>query len=321
MADPNSDFSEYASTTIANYSKDMADNISDNIPLYAYLKEAGNVVPCDGGTQITEQLLYGDNATVKWYDGYEQLDVTPNDAVTTASFDWKQLNGNIVFNGKEVAINSGTSKRHDIIEARTQACEISLTNTLGAALFAVGTGSGGKEIGGLQAMVPTAYNTGIYGGINRATSTNAWWRSQLFDASDNSITLSTTEMVHGMNRAYLLGQRGMEAPDLVIMGATHYAFYEQQLQAQQRFADQKQGRAGFLAYKYKGADVIYDPNCYTTSTYFLNTKYIRLRPHTSRNFKVASQKFPTQQDATIIPIYWMGNVTCRNANMQILLNT
>jgi hypothetical protein len=64
MADPNSDFSEYASTTIANYSADMADNITNNIPLYAYLKSNGNVVTCDGGTQITEQLLYGDNTTV-----------------------------------------------------------------------------------------------------------------------------------------------------------------------------------------------------------------------------------------------------------------
>jgi hypothetical protein len=231
------------------------------------------------------------------------------------------MNGNIVFNGKEVAINSGTSKRHDIIDARTEACEISMTNTMGAALFATGTANGGKEIAGLQAMVPTAYNTGTYGGIDRSVTANAWWRSQLFDASDNSITLSTTEMNHGLNRAYMLGQRGLEAPDLVIMGATHYGFFEQQLQAQQRFADATKGRAGFLAYKYKGADVIYDPNCTTTSTYLLSTKYIRLRPHKTRNFKVAEQKVPTQQDATIIPIYWMGNMTCRNANLQILLNT
>jgi hypothetical protein len=321
MADPNSSFSEYASTTIANYSQDMADNISDNIPLYAYLKKNNNVVKCAGGTQITEQLLYGDNATVKWYDGYELLDVTPSDSVTTASFDWKQMNGNIVFNGREVAINAGTEKRHDIIEARTQACEITMTNTLGAAMFAAGTGSSGKEIGGLQAMVPTAYNTGTYGGINRATTSNAWWRSQLFDASDNSITLSATEMLHGLNRAHLLVSRGLEAPDLVIMGATHFGFFEAQLQANQRFTEPGMGKAGFLAYKYKGADVIYDPNCTTTSTYMLNTKYIRLRPHSTRNFKVAEQKVPTQQDATIIPIYWMGNITCRNANMQVLLNT
>jgi hypothetical protein len=321
MADPNSNFAGYASSTIAKYSETMADNISDNIPLYAYLKANKNVVKCDGGTTISEQLLYGDNATVKWYDGYETLDVTPSEAITSANFDWKQMNGNIVFNGKEVAINSGASKRHDIIEARTQACEITMTNLMGAALFSAGTGSGGKEIAGLQAMVPTAYNTGTYGGINRATSTNAFWRSQLFDASDNSITLSSTEMLHGLNRAHMLTSRGMESSDLIIMGATHFGFFEAQLQAQQRFVEQKKGVAGFLAYKYKNADVLYDPNCTTTSTYLLNTTYIRLRPHTTRNFKVAEQKAPTQQDATIIPIYWMGNLTCRNANMQALLNT
>jgi hypothetical protein len=321
MADPNSSFSEYASTAIANYSKTMADNISDDIPLYAYLKQNGNVVPCDGGTQITEQLLYGDDSTVKWYDGYELLDVTPNDHVTTASFDWKQLNGNVVFNGREIAINAGKSRRHDLIEARQKALEITLKNTLGAAMFALGTGSSGKEISGLQAMIPTTYNTGTYGGINRATAANAWWRSQLFDASDNSITLSATEMLHGLNRAHLLVSRGLEAPDLIIMGATHFGFFEAQLQANQRFTEPGKGKAGFLAYKYKGADVLYDPNCTTTSTYLLNTQYIRLRPHSTRNFKVAEQKMPTQQDATIIPTYWMGNITCMNANMQVLLNT
>lgn len=321
MADPNVEFSEYASTTIANYSKDMADNISDNIPLYAYLKANGNVVDCDGGLQITEQLLYGDNSTVKWYDGYEVLDVTPSDAVTTAAFDWKQMNGNIIFNGKEVAINAGESKRHDIIEARTEACEITMTNAMGVAMFATGTGSAGKEIAGLQAMVPTVYNSGTYGGINRATASNAWWRSQLFDASDNSITLSATEMLHALNRSHLLVARGMETTDLIVMGATHFGYYEAQLQANQRFIEPGKGRAGFLAYKYKNADVIYDPNCGTDSTYMLMTKYIRLRPHTTRNFKVAKQKAPTQQDATVIPIYWMGGMTCRNSNRQLLMNT
>jgi hypothetical protein len=55
-----------------------------------------------------------------------------------------------------------------------------MKNKMGAAVYADGTGSGGKEIGGLALLVPDAPTAGTVGGINRATW--AFWRSQKFGA-------------------------------------------------------------------------------------------------------------------------------------------
>ena len=65
MAGPNSSFTELASITIDNYSDELFDNITKNLPLLFYLKKAGNVgtTEVDGGLHILENLEYGDNAS------------------------------------------------------------------------------------------------------------------------------------------------------------------------------------------------------------------------------------------------------------------
>ena len=320
MTQPNSDFDELASTTIAEYQSELADNVTNHIPVYAYLKEHGGVKKVDGGTQILENMLYGDNNTVKWYDGYELLDVSASDAVTAANFAWKQLNGNVVFNGKEAMINEGRNKQIDLIEARTKQCEISLTNTMGAAIYAAGTESSGKIIGGLQALVAASPSTGVVGGINRATQ--SWWRNQAYDASDNSKVVDASTIQDLMNTTYRLCQRGADKPNLIIMGDTHYGYFETMANAKKLFTnDTSKAALSFSSYKFKGADVIYDPNATATYTYFLNLDYLRIRPHSKRNFNTAKDRMPVNQDATIIPIFWMGNLTSSNSSLQGILTS
>ena len=55
--------------------------------------------------------------------------------------------------------------------------------------------------------------------------------------------------------------------------------------------------------------------------YFLNTDYLRLRPHKDRNFKLIGDKerMAINQDAIYKIIGWAGNLTMNNAELQGVL--
>lgn len=65
MGQPNPNFDQLAAITIENYSKELADNVSANIPLLKLLDSMGNLKAdeLDGGTKILENLRYGSNAS------------------------------------------------------------------------------------------------------------------------------------------------------------------------------------------------------------------------------------------------------------------
>ena len=315
MAIPNSSFTELASVTLAKYSSKIFDNVTDHLPVLYYLKQAGNAgtVSVDGGTQILENLEYGENASFQWYSGYDVLSVTPSDVITSAAYDWKQCNANVIFNGREVAINSGKEKIFDLIQTKRKNAEKTITNNMGAALYYAGTESDGKAIGGLQLLVADAPTTGTVGGINRATQ--SWWRNQIYDLSVETVTISSSTILSSMNGLWRRCVRNSDQPKLVVMGDTYHGYWEAALQANQRFQEAKEANVGFVYQMYKGAKVLYDPNCADERLYMLNTDYLKLKSHKDVNMKVGVARHPTNQDATVIPISWMGNLTSSQSSV------
>ena len=67
------------------------------------LNENGNISTVTG-RQIVRELEYASNGTVGFYSGYETLDVSPSDVLTSATFDYKQMAADLLANisgGKE----------------------------------------------------------------------------------------------------------------------------------------------------------------------------------------------------------------------------
>lgn len=319
MTAPNSNFDQLAATTIAHYSSELADNVTNNIPFLMYLKKKGNLKSdsVSGGTKILENLRYAENGNFKWFNGFESLDVTPTDDFTAAEFEWKECNANIIFSQRQVAINSDSlEQQFDLIEGKTKSTEDTLTNNLGAALFYNNTENSGKSIGGLQHLVADDPTTGTVGNINRATSTNSFYRNQIYDFSTQGVTASAATIKSAMNSLYRLTSRNSDNVDLIIMGDTYHDYFETAMQAQQMFTKESSASVGFPVLSYKTAEVIYDPNCADERGYFLNLKYIALRAHKMINMKVDEARHPTNQMATVIPVCWMGNMTSSNPSLQ-----
>jgi hypothetical protein len=320
MTAPNSNFDQLAAITIARYSSELADNVTNNIPLLMFLKREGNLKSNEvgGGTKILENLRYADNASFKWFNGFEYLSVQPTDDFTAAEFEWKEANANVIFSQRQIAINSGSEEQQfDLIEGKTQSTEDTITNNLGAALFYSNTENDGKSIGGLQHLVADAPTTGTVGNINRATASNAFWRNQIYDFSTEAVTPSAGTMRGAMNALYRRCQRNSDIPGLIIFGDTYMGYFETGVQAQQMFTNSEDADIGFPVLRFKSKTrVIYDPNCSDTRGYFLNLKHIKLRAHSMINMKAEKPRHPSNQMATIIPICWMGNMTMSNASLQ-----
>jgi len=313
MASPN--LSEIVTTTLKNRSKSLADNVSNHNALLRRLRENGNTTTVTG-RDITRELEYADNGTVQFYSGYETLDVSPADVLSAAVFEYKQLAGNVTISGLEQIKNSGTEALINLLEARVNVLEKSMMNSLSTSLYSDGTGTSGKEVGGLQLLVADA-GTGTVGGIN--SSTYSFWQNVQTTATSSAF--STTNVQADMNNIYLQLVRGADSPDLIMAGTNAYKAFLGSLQAIQRVTSDGMVRSGFTSVQYLNSDVVFDSACNTNRMYFLNTDYLRLEVAASRNFVPGEAKMSVNQDALVTPMFWSGNLTCSNRALQGVIHT
>jgi hypothetical protein len=79
--------------------------------------------------------------------------------------------------------------------------------------------------------------------------------------------------------------------------------------------------AGFVTLKYKNADVLYDGNSGipVNHMYFINTNYFELVVHQDADLEVMDDMRPVNQDGSVTPILWMGNLVCSNRKLQAVI--
>lgn len=318
MASPN--LSEIITTTLRNRSGELADNVSKGNALLNRLKEKGGWKAASGRT-IVQELDYAENGTFMYYSGGEQLNIASSDVLSAAEFDWKQAACAVVATGLEVDVqNVGKEAVIDLLEARIKNAQRTMRNNICNGMYSDGTGTGGKQIGGLQLLAADAPTSGTVGGINRLNF--SFWRNQVYDASSDGGTAATAANIQTyMNAEYLECTRGADKPDLILADANYYKLFWGSLQAIQRITDSKMAEAGFQSVKFAGADVVYEDNTGMPSNhmYFLNTDYIFLRYAPKRLFKPLEKVQSINQDAMVQLITFAGNMTTSNASLQGVL--
>ena len=171
----------------------------------------------------------------------------------------------------------------------------------------------------------TASQTTAYAGITPATGTiTEFWRSY----SVGSATYPTNATIQGtMNTTWASLVRGADRPDLIIADNNYWGVYMSSLQAIQRFTDPSAANLGFPSIKFMDADVVldggiggyaYGPSGSHGTMYFLNTKYLKWRPHKDRNMVSLSpsRRYSVNQDAEVQILAWAGNLTCSGRKFQ-----
>lgn len=322
MPSPNATFTELVSTTFRKHGKTFADNVSRNNALYAFMMEKGNVEEESGGLTLVEPLDYNSNQTYQRYSGYDVLNVAASDVLTSAEFQWRQIAINVVASGLEKRINMGDSRIIALVKSRIKNAMRTFKNNFSFDMYSDGTLP--NQINGLQALVTDA-GTGTVGGID--SSTWSFWRNKVQSAAapiqgGGAVTVSATT-IEGqiMLPLWLELVRGDDQPDLIVSSNDYYSFFETSQVSLKRYASEVgggKGKAGFMALMYKKAKVIFDGGSGIPSSrmYFLNTDYLRMKVHPDANLSVLDEAKPYNQDASVVPVLWMGNMTVSNRALQ-----
>lgn len=298
-------------TTIENRSRKIADNVTNNNAVLKKLSLGNRIRTFSGGSKIIEELSFAENANAGWYTGYDLLPITAQDVIGAAEFNIRQAAVPVVISGLETLQNAGKEQMIDLMEARLGVAEATMANLIADGMYSDGTASSGKQLEGLEAAIPLANTTGTYGSIARATFT--FWQHQIQNAAD------TTTLQSDMNTLWAACIRGQDRPDLIMMDNTVWLAYIASLQAQQRFTSPTVGNLGFPTIKFMDCDVCLDGGIYdfsrtgaaTGTAYFLNSKYLKYRPHARRNMVPLSpnRRYSTNQDAEVQILAWAGNLT------------
>lgn len=319
MTSPNSTFTELVSTTFRKHRSSVKDNISNHNALYRYLVDGNRYRTEDGGLTIVCPLEYNTNGTYQRYSGYDLLNVQQSDVISAAEFQWMQIAMNVVSSGRELRINSGGSKIINLAKTKLKNAIKTFANNFSFDIYADGTLP--NQIGGLQALVADA-GTGTVGGIDSSSWT--FWQNTVQSAAaplqgGSSVTVSSTTIENDiMLPLWMELTRGDDKPNLIVSSNDYFRYFEASQVSLKRYASADMAKGGFMSLKYKSADVIFDggSGIPTAHMYFLNTDYIELVVHRDADLSIQDDMKPTNQDAAIVPIIWMGNMAVSNRKLQ-----
>ena len=321
MASPNATFTELVTTTFRKHKTTLTDNVTKNNALLAKLKKKGMITTTSGGLSIAIPLEYAENSTYQRYSGFDVLNTQQSDVMTAAEYQWRQIALNVVASGRELRINSGPERIINLAKARLKNAMHTFNNNFSSDIYS--SGALANQIGGLQALVADA-GTGTVGGIDSSTWT--FWKNTVQSAAaplqgGGAIAPGPTTMESLMLPLYMALVRGNDQPDLIVSSNEYFAFYEQSQTSIKRYTNDTTADGGFVSLKYKGCDVIFDGNSGIPAAhmYFLNTDYIGIEVHRDANLTINDEVSPYNQDAVVIPILWMGNMTVSNRALQGVL--
>ncbi len=326
-------FDSLLSTTWMNYRKKLYDNIFNACPFFYWLHANGRKKIHDGGERIVINLEYGKNTTIKsMTSGYDTIDTTPQDTITSAFYEWKEIAGSTTISNKDLAMNQGKSKIIDLLQSKANNTEMSMTEKLSEMILGAFTaGNGGHDLTPLNLLVkkdPTTSTT--IGGINQ--STYAWWRNKYKSSAATTFEGFIKEIAHLYNQCSKGGSKGKRsAPDMAVTDQYYYELYEAaaRAKAQIMLVNEPIANLGFGGNKYKAMTMMWDewlpdinsgtantdPDSYTwsqASALFLNSEFIELSICQGQDFVVGPFIQPENQKAKTSIIYMMGEVTTSN---------
>lgn len=334
------------STTLFNYRDTMVDNIFKDSAFLAYLRGSSAIIKQDGGERIAMPLMYGRNKTVKTYQNYETLDTTPQDGMTTAFYQWKELAGTISISRKEERQNSGESRLLGLLESKIKQAEMTIREVLNEQLVQ-GTVSSSTFVPGNDAkdFNPLGYflrklsgtNPTVGGNVGNISASatnddgNTWWIHRTSDfggGSDSGNDFSNNVTTYAglktnLHRMYNFCSRGSGgSPDLVIADQVTYETYNNALDTQVRYTNTQMADMGFETIKLRGATMLWDevvPDidngtiAITVGTaFFLNTNFYNLIIDTETDIVTTPFIEPENQTAKTAKILMMANTGISN---------
>lgn len=327
------------STTLMNSRPAIIDAIGkSNYFFYKMMKSDSWKLISSIGERAKITLMYELGAADS-YSGYDVVNTTPMDGITSAFFDWRQMAGSVSISGEEKKKNKGDNQIASLIEGKitqmtmgiqekfarcwAQGNGVNSATAVTAAYVSPVNGSSFIEPLGLQiAYDPTAALT--IGGIAQDTASNAWWRNKRKDSTSTTYAGFLKEMDNLYNSCTLGGGGANKSPDIHVMDQSSYEMYCAALRSQNRYTSYTKADIPFESVNFHGHPAMFDEwiidaqggsTSQSTSSgtwYMLNSHFMEVQVEADTNFATTGMVRPENQDAWTGLILWMGAALVSN---------
>jgi len=318
-------YRQLLTAAVARRSREVQDIVYNATPLTRILRDEGRIrVKRAGGPELRIPVQF-DKLQAQWFTGYDKIEITPKELLNSAVFNWSRVVSMFSLTGTELMYTRGEEEVIDLMETYLDAAEKSVKEEFEVAMIGDGTGAGGRELIGLGGAIPVIPNTGVYGGIDRATVPN--WRTSTFNIPNGDVsgftTWDSTTARPIIERISLNRSRNGRYADLLIADSLSYQAISASFVAHQRIVSERLGRLGFAGLTYMTpagpVDIVAAGGIGTVmpaNTIFgIDTKGLALYEFPDQSFvpfHPGDGMRPINQDAVAQGIVWSGQLVLEN---------
>jgi hypothetical protein len=263
---------------------------------------AGKTV--DGGKKL-KQILEMDESNSGSYGNTTKIDMSKKDVFNAALFDWAGYYASNTIDLDDQVQNSGGAALIDLVYGKLQNIQKTIRKTMGAAIFATGTGT--PEFAGLGNLFDTTTAT-EYGNI--AEDDMATWKA-------NSSAVASTmnfAFMQSLRRTAKVANNAKGIPNIYITTDTLKDAFTNTLQVQARYSDSKLADAGFKNILFEGVPMVADDNQTASYVDGLNLEFLKILTH--EKYQFTNPKWERggrdQPDSLTADIRWIGQLVCSN---------
>lgn len=289
-------------TSLADYRKQLIDNVYNDVPGFRILNEAGRKRMVDGGVSIVEHVISAKQTDGGFYSGADPLNTEQGDNTMLCEFKWQNAYEPIQITRDDERRNAGSShKLLDLVGTRIQLAEMAIKDRLGQATI--------TSVAGAGDLIPlsTLVNTGTLGTI--AGGTDTFWQS----TSTTSGAFAAQGLTDMSTLYYALSSSSAkDNPTHILTTSAIFQKYEQTRLPLERLQNTLTANAGFTNLTFKSVPIIYDQYVDSGVLYMLNTNYWNLVVDTETDLVTTPFISPTNQTVKVAFILWRGQQTTNN---------
>lgn len=245
-------YGQLLTAATARRSSAVQNIVYNSTPLTAILRDKGKIrVKRAGGPELRVPIQF-DKLTAQWFTGYDKIEITPKELLNSAVFNWSRVVSPFSLTGTELLFTRGDEEVIDLMETYLDAAEQGVREEFETSMVGDGTANGGRQMIGLGGAIPVVANTGVYGGIDRATVPN--WRTTTYNIVSGDVagytSWDSTTVRPIIERIALARSRNNRYADLLIADALAYEPISASFVAHQRIVSERLGRLGFSGLTY-----------------------------------------------------------------------
>lgn len=216
------------------------------------------------GRTLRVPIKYAKNITGTSFRGFDTFSVAATDNRQFMEYTPSFYQITCALPGDELSVADTDAKILDMMKLTIQSDTEDMADDLGTIFYADGTGNGGKDPLGLNALVDDGSSVSTIGGLSRSTYPTL---QSTVTASGGTLTLAK------MDTLWINTMAGTQTITAFYVPEAIFSFYGQLLRPQERINKDAslmkglQGGTGFVALSYNGKPVLADEKC-TSGTMF-----------------------------------------------------